>query len=121
MVKVAASVPLAVLRDWLPKERLVGERLTAAEAPVPERPSDWGLPGALSVILTEAVRPPEAVGVKVTVIVQLLLAPTEVPQLLLSPKSPVLLPVRVMLVMVKVALPVLVRVTLCEGLVVFKT
>ena len=68
--------------DWLAKVRLVGERLTVAAAPVPERLMDWGLPAALSVILTEAVRLPLAVGSKVTLIVHVPLAATELPQVL---------------------------------------
>ena len=82
LVRVAVSAALVVPTDWLPKERLAGERLTAAAVPVPERPSVWGLPEALSAILTEAVRLPVAVGVKVTPIVQLAPAATELPQLL---------------------------------------
>ena len=68
--------------DWLPKERLVGEKPIPDAAPVPERLTVWGLPLALSVMLTEAVRLPLAVGVKVTLIVQLAPAATELPQVL---------------------------------------
>jgi len=43
---------------------------------------ECGLPGALSVMVTEAKREPAAVGVKVTLMVQFpLLAATELPQL----------------------------------------
>jgi hypothetical protein len=103
---------LGVPTDWFPKERLVAERLTAGTAPVPERLTAWGLPLALSVMLTEAVRLPLAEGVKVTLIVQLAPPATELPQLLLWAKSPALVPVSVTLVMLNVALPLLVRVTL---------
>jgi hypothetical protein len=41
-----------------------------------------GLPAALSVMLTEAVRLPMAAGVNVTLIVQLPFAATEEPQVL---------------------------------------
>jgi hypothetical protein len=64
------------------KVRIVAERLAAGAVPVPERPTVWGLPLALSLILTEAVRLPLAVGVKVTLIVQLAPAATELPQVL---------------------------------------
>ena len=49
---------------------------------MPERLTDCGLPLALSVMLTEAVRLPLAVGMKVTLIVQLLPAATELPHVL---------------------------------------
>ena len=66
---------------------------------------------ALSVILSEAVRLALAEGVKVTLMVQLPPAATELPQVLVWAKSLALVPVTVTLVMVNVALPVLVRVT----------
>jgi hypothetical protein len=68
----------------LAKAKLVGERLTAAAVlvPVPERLTVWGLPGALSAMLSVAVRAPLAEGVKVTLIVQLALAANELPQVL---------------------------------------
>ena len=50
--------------------------------PVPDRPTVWGLPLALSAMLTEAARLPLAEGVKVTLIVQFPPAATELPQLL---------------------------------------
>ena len=69
---------------------------------------------ALSAMLIAADRVPDAVGVKATVIVQEPFAANELGdrgQLLDSPKSPALVPVTEMLVMVKLTLPVLVRVT----------
>src|SRR5208337_4077367 len=95
---------------WLPKARLVDERLTAGAVPVPERLTVCGLPLALSVMLTEAVRLPLAVGVKVTLMVQLLPAATELPHVLVWVKSPALVPVRATLVVLKAAVPVLLRV-----------
>jgi len=80
LVRVAVSIPLLVLTDWLPNERLLGERLADAAVPVPERLRHWGLPLALSVKLTEADRLPLAVGSNVTLIVQLAPAATELPQ-----------------------------------------
>ena len=66
----------------MPKARLVAERLARAAVPVPERVTVWGLPLALSVMLTEAVRLPLAEGLNVTLIVQLLPAATELPHVL---------------------------------------
>ena len=87
---------------------------------MPARLTAWGLPAvALSEIVTAAVRLPEAVGVKTTVIVQ---KPDDARvagktgQVLVWLKSPALAPVTLMLVMVKLWLPVFVRFTACEGL-----
>ena len=77
--KAADDVPTVVdgkLRD-------VGERLTTAAggiAPVPDNDTVCGEPVALSAILMEAFRVPDAVGLKVTEIVQLAAAATDVPQ-----------------------------------------
>lgn len=49
---------------------------------MPVRLTVCGLPVALSVMVTEAVRLPGAVGVNVTLTVQLLPANTELPQVL---------------------------------------
>ena len=63
---------------------------------------------ALSAMVKEPLREPLTVGVKVTLSVQLALAATVEPQVLVWEKSPL----AVMLVMLRVALPVLLRVTL---------
>jgi hypothetical protein len=80
----------------------------------------WGLPGALSVMLNEAERPKIPVGVKVTLNVQVPFAAIvlgDTGQLLLSLKSPGLEPVSAeTLLIVKLALPVLVRVIVCAAL-----
>ena len=86
--------------------------------PVPERLTVCGLALALSVMLTEALRVPEAEGVKVTLIVQLAPAATELPHALVCAKSPGLVPETAMPVMLRVALPVLRRVTVPAVLVV---
>src|SRR5208282_1131587 len=54
-----------------PNDRLEGDRLAVAPVvvPVPERPTVWGLPVALSVRVTAALRVPLVVGLKVTLIV----------------------------------------------------
>ena len=120
LVRVAVRVALVVSRDWLPKERLVGERLTVAEVPVPERLRDWGLPVALSVKAIAADRLPVAVGSNVTLIVQFAPAATELPQVLVWAKSPGLAPVSAMLERLKAALPPLVRVAVKAALVVLR-
>jgi hypothetical protein len=61
-------------------------------------------------MLTEAVRLPVAAGVKVTVMAQLPPAATELPHVLVWAKSLALVPVNTRLVMLKAALPVLLRV-----------
>jgi hypothetical protein len=68
--------------------------------------------GALSVIVKVPVRAPVAVGVKVTLTVQLAPVPALLPQVLVWEKSPL----AVMLEMAREALPVLVRVTVCAVL-----
>ena len=87
------------------------------DVPVPVRATVCMLPATpllLSVMVRVPVRVPVAVGEKVTLIVQELLAATLPPQLLVSPK----LALAAMLVMVSAALPVLLRVTGCDALVV---
>ena len=82
--------------------------------PVPLRLAVWGLPAALSATLSVPLRAPVAVGVNVTLIVQLVLAARVEGlkgQLLVWAKSPLLVPVIEMLLMVSAELPLLVRVT----------
>jgi hypothetical protein len=62
---------------------------------------------ALSVIVNEPAREPVAVGVKVTLTLQLLLAARVVPQVLLCAKSPVI----AIEVIARLAFPEFVRVT----------
>ena len=88
------------------KVKEVGERLTAGAVPVPVRLTVWVAGLALSVMVTEPLREPVAVGVKVTLIEQEALAATLEAQVLVWEKSPL----TAMLVMVRVALPVLLRV-----------
>ena len=111
-VRVIVWAVLVVPTDWLPKSRLVDDRLTTAAAlvPVPERVTAWGLPLTLSVMDSEAVRLPLAAGLNVTLTEQLALAASELPQVLVWVKSLALAPVSAMLVMLIAALPVLFRV-----------
>ena len=92
---------------WLAKVRLPGETLATAAVPVPVRLMVCGLPVALSVRVTAAVKEPLAAGVKVTLTVQLAPAATLAPQVLVWAKLPALAPVSAWLVRVYAALPVL--------------
>jgi hypothetical protein len=90
------------------KVKEVGERLAAGAVPIPVRLTVCVAGLALSAMVIAPLRDPLAVGVKVTLREQLPLAARLEPQVLVCEKSPL----AVMLVMVRVALPVFVRVTL---------
>src|SRR5205807_2157813 len=104
--------------------RLVGLRLTAgldAVVPEPLKATVCGLPLALSVMVTLALLEPVAVGENVTLIVQEAPAASVLELLghvLVWAKSPALVPVRPMLLMVRAAVPLLVSVTVWAVLVV---
>jgi hypothetical protein len=66
---------------------------------------DW--PEAVSVMVTEALRAPVAVGLNVTLIEQLDPFARVAPQVVVSEKSPLLVPVMAMLVRFIVPVPVL--------------
>ena len=93
----------------------MGKKLTLDATPVPVRATVWGLPVALSVMVIVPGWLPVAVGVKVTVMVQLAAGATEVPQVLVWAYGAL----AAMLVRLSVAVPELVRVTVCAALVVF--
>jgi hypothetical protein len=112
-------IPLGALlvpTIWLANVTLVVLKLTADAVAVPVSEAVCGLPDALSLTETVACREPEAIGVNVTLIVQLVASASELPQLFVWEKSPGFAPVMVILVMVKVALPVLLSVTSCGAL-----
>jgi hypothetical protein len=67
------------------------EVASAKSCPVPLSVTVWGLFAALSVSVSVPVRLPVAVGVKVTLIVQLAPGATEPAQVLVWAKSPVVL------------------------------
>jgi hypothetical protein len=101
----------------LPKPKAGADKLTTGAVPVPLKFTVCVLPATsllLSVMVRVPVSVPMAVGAKVTLIVQEPLAATLPPQLLVSPK----LALVAMLVMVSAALPLLLRVTGCDALVV---
>jgi hypothetical protein len=111
LVSVTGWVPLAVPTGWLGKVTLAGVRLTVGPAapPVPLRVTICGLPGALSEMLSVPLRVPLPVGIRITLIVQLLPAATLVPQLFVCVKSPLTAKLEI----VTTPLPVLVRVMTC--------
>jgi len=97
---------LVVFTFCLLKVRLVGDRVAVEPTPVPDTPAVWGLLLALSVTVNVALREPVAAGVKVTLMVQVALAAKVEGlrgQLLDCPKSPGLVPVKPMPVMVSAA------------------
>lgn len=93
----------------------VSEKSTVPLVPVPVRVTFCGLPEELSVTLKVPVRVPEAVGVNVTLMLQFPPAASELPQLLVWPKSPL----AAIPAMVSVPLPVLESVTVCAALAEF--
>ena len=114
LVRVMGCAALVDPTSCAEKVNVEGDKPTAGATPVPAKLTVWGLLESLSIIVSVPVRDPVCVGVNVTSIVQLSPAPTEAPQLLVSPKSP-LAPT---LEMVTADEPLLVKVTGCEGLVV---
>jgi hypothetical protein len=93
---------------------VVGFTAMPKSDPAPVNVTTCGLLGALSVIVKAPERVPTALGVKVTLIVQEAPVPRLWPQLVLSEKSPL----GVILVMLKLAVPELVRVIAWELLLV---
>src|SRR5207253_867296 len=69
-VSVTVIGALVVASSWLPKSRLVGANPTPGAVPFPLSVMICGLPPALSVSDSVPVRAPEAVGVKVTLLLQ---------------------------------------------------
>jgi hypothetical protein len=94
----------------LPKPMPAGDMRIAAESPVPDRGTICGLPAELSVTESIADRLPAALGVKVMLKVHEPPAISELPQVLVSEKSPLLVPVSEIPVIVSVPVPVLVSV-----------
>jgi len=87
--------------------RFEGEKVTIKEAPVPVKGTVCMPPCALSVTVSDALSLPKAVGVKVTLMVQLPFAPRDAGQLLVCAKFPLM----AMLLMVSGAPPVFERIT----------
>src|SRR5438132_33702 len=97
LVKFHAAVPVSLRLScchalvlpalWALKVRRVGLSLTPGPVavPLPVRLTVWGLLPALSVMVRAPVRVPVTVGVKLTLMVQLPPAATDVPQVLFWP------------------------------------
>ena len=111
---VTICAPLVVETTWPPKVTLFGATVAAGAVPVPLRLMDCGLVLASSVTVRVPPRLPAAEGVKVTVIVQLLLTATVLPQVFVCEKSPLV----AILLTFKMAVPGLLSVTDFELLVV---
>jgi hypothetical protein len=112
LVSVTVCAALAVFKACVPKLKVVGESVMSA--PVPVRATVCGLPVALSVSVMAPVLVPAAVGTNFTVTVQSAPPVSDVPQLFVCVKSPL----AAMLVILRVAVPLLVRVTVFAVLVV---
>jgi hypothetical protein len=97
---------------WLLKLKLLGESVTLG-LPIPSKFTVCGLFPASSVTVIVPARVPVAVGVSVTLIVQLLPTATRAPQVLVSPKSPL----AAILAMLREPVPVLFSVSVCAALV----
>jgi hypothetical protein len=120
-VTVIPCEPLVVPRVWLGKLTAVGKKVTVdgTSVPVPLRPIDCGL---LPVTITAAERALAASGVKVTAIVQTPFVASVaglIGQLLVCAKSPGLVPVMAIPLIVATPGPLLVMVMPCAVLVVF--
>ena len=85
---------------------------------MPLRATLCGLPAALSVTVSEALRAPNAPGVKVTLMVQDALAFSEAGQVLVCAKSLALVPLIAMLLMLRASVPEFVSVIVLAALVV---
>src|SRR5437667_12525333 len=90
------------------------EKSAAMLEPAPVRLTVCGLPEVLSVARRLPVRVPDAVGENVTLMAQVPPTATELPQLSVSAKSPLV----EIVVIAKAAEPVFVSVTVCAALVV---
>ena len=115
-VNVTVLALLVTPNPVLAKVRLVGLRLTVnAATPVPESGALFGLVEEFVVKVSAAARAPDAEGVNLTPTAQFNPTPSVPPQALEEiAKSAAFAPVKVMLVIVKVAEPVFVSVTVCE-------
>ncbi len=88
----------------------VGETVLMGAMPVPVSEAVCGLPGSESLTEIAATRVPAAVGLKLTLIVQLAPAAKLAPQVVVLVKSPAFAPVMEILLIVTVVMPTLVSV-----------
>src|SRR5579862_4205471 len=111
LVKVTFCGSPVVPAYWLGNVTVDGDKVIGAETPTPESVTVCGLPGALSVTLSDAFRFPRAAGVKVTLIVQLAAGDRDAGQSLFSRKSPLFAPVTRIDEIASGRLPLFVRLT----------
>jgi len=120
LVKVTVCAELLLPGIWSGKVSDEGDNSTPTPIPVPLKVTVCGLWGAMSVKLNEALRLPVADGVNVTltehVPLGITVAPVQVSALLA--KSLEFVPLIPTVKMVRLAVPVLVTVTLCAALLV---
>jgi len=119
LVKVTVCAALVVLTVWFPNARFAGVTATV-EVPVPFSATvSVGLTGSELRIASDADLAPAAAGLNVTLTEQLAPAARLIPHVLVWVKSPGLVPVRLMLLIVSAALPVLDNVIAWAALLVF--
>jgi len=120
LLSVMDCAGLVVSVPWLPKLKLVGDKVALGpeSPPTPVKESVCELTTASSVMMIEALRGPNWLGVKVTFSVQLAPAPRLEPQVPLWSKSVALVPVIATLLITSSEPPVLVSVSTCGTLVV---
>jgi len=117
-VIVTLCGPLVVPTAWLENVSFDVESDTDGRTAVPVRVTVCGLLPALSVTMSAAVRVPEALGLKITLMVQVEPAATDV-QVLFCEKSAAFVPeIATPVTVMLVTFPLLVMVTLCEPLLV---
>jgi hypothetical protein len=92
---------------------LPGETDTPKSDPPPDKVTNCGLLGAESLMVSAPVFEPKAVGVNVTLMVQMALGSTAPPQVFVSPKPAL----GIIAPKVKLAVPVFVTVMICGALV----
>src|SRR3981081_2527820 len=105
LVNCMTCAALVVVTGWEAKVTLAADRTIAGAVPIPDKATECGLPGALSVRINCPDLTPVAVGVNVTGSVQLPPGATELPQGSASIKSPVVV------MLDRAAVPLLVSVT----------
>jgi hypothetical protein len=117
--KVTTCAALVVPTTWLPNDTVVGLRDADGATPTPERGTLWLVAGLATVIARFADLLPVALGVNVTVILQLALMARVAgkgPQVFVWAKLTGLVPLIEMPLICSGAVPGLDRVTVCAGL-----
>jgi hypothetical protein len=110
----SALLPAVTVCEALPPDGIT----ISKSIPVPNRLMLCGLSPALSFSVSDAVRDPPAVGRNVTLIVHVPAGNTVELHVVVCEKSPLFVPVNIIVLMFSVSLPPLVTVTTCAALVV---